>query len=284
MTAFLVTISAFSAAQGERVDYTASVDWQSQVIEIETVVVSPARTGVRTTLEAEREAAHSLPNRTVTSVYNVQLDSLATVGERLEEEPHIGAELLEAVSAPELEQRYPSADLRSVVLEHRLPLYPTVISPFIEHTRPRQPPRHIGWVPTRDFTGIVIYAAEPLPVHGTNRSTYVEPALLPEVFDNSDSMRSIITPKMLDPDMLRRWGVAAYTASPDEAPHVDRIGPTPLRLRATGAFGSTPTDLIIHEEDANMILASPANRRLIEEGRILIILNDSVTTGPLTSN
>lgn len=271
-------------AQGDRVDYSASVDWEDQAVEIETVVVSSTETGIRTPIEAERIADRSLPDRTVNAAYNLQLDSLAAVGERLEEAPDIAAELLEAVSTPQLVQRYPTADLRSVVLEHRLSLYPTVISPFVEHTRPRQPPRHIGWVATREFTGIVIYAAEPLPVHGTDRTAYAEPALLPEIFDNSESMRTIVTPEMVDPDILRSRGVAAYTTSPEEAPYEDRIGLTPLRLRATGAFGASPTDLIIHEEDANMILASPGNRRLIEEGRILIILNDSVTTEALTDN
>lgn len=271
-------------AQGDRVDYTASVDWESQFVEIETVVVSSPETGVRTPIEAERTADRSLPDRTVSAVYNLQLDSVDTVGERLEEAPEIAAEILEAVSTPELVQRYPTADLRSIVLEHHLPLYPTVISPFVAHTRPRQPPQHVGWVATRDFTGIVIYAAEPLPVHGTDRTAYVEPALLPEIFDNSDSMRAVVTPEMVNPDTLRSRGVAAYTTSPEEAPYEDRIGLTPLRLRATGAFGASPTDLIIHEEDANMILASATNRRLIEEGRILIILNDSVTTEALTSN
>lgn len=268
----------------EELRYDASLSWPNAEIVVESVVTSRSGTGVPTTLAAERIAERSLARRMIRSSYAIQLNSLYTVADFLEANPSRTAELGQQVSEPDLIQRYPTADLRGVVLRHRLPLYPQVIEPFVSHVTPSEPPRHIGWIPTRRFTGIVIYAADPLPVHGTSRREFVEPALMPEVFDSSEDMRRIIGPEMMEPAMLRDWGVAAYTDDPDLSAWEDRIGLAPLRVRATGAFGIYPTDLIIAEEDANLILAEPENRRLIEEGRILIILNDQVTTTNLTRN
>jgi hypothetical protein len=252
-----------------------------ETIRIETLVPLAGRSGVPTTLEAQRSAERTLSRRALAAVYNVQLDSLSTVGERLEEAPELASRLLQSLGEPRLSQRHPTPDLASVMLEHRVDLYPNVVEPFVQHRETREPPAHIGWIPTRDFTGIVIYAAEMLPLYGTDRREYVVPSLLPEIYDTSPEMRTIVSADMVDPTVLRTRGVAAYANSPDERPYQERIGLRPLRIRATGTFGVYPTDIIIHEEDANTILASEHNRRLIEEGRILIILNDSVTTTSL---
>ena len=269
-------------AQDVPLQYSAGVDWKDAGVTIETVVPMTEERGVPTTIEAQRIAARSLPRRVLGAIYNVQLDSLATIGERLEEDARLAAELLQSVSEPSLSRRNPTTNLGSVVLEHRVALHPHVIQPFVQHTEARRPPRHIGWLPTREFTGIVIYAADMLPLYGTDRREYATPALLPEVYDTSPEMRTIVSPDMVDPEVLRTHGVAAYTDNPNETPYEDRIGLRPLRIRATGTFGVYPTDIIIHEDDANTILASQHNRRLIEQGRILIILNDSVTTTTLT--
>jgi hypothetical protein len=274
-------------AQGSaapEITYTAAVHWVEEILRIETTVTPRGERGVITTLDAERAAAGNLSDRTLNAVYNVQLSSQATVGEYLEENQDLAAEVGNTVAEPPLTQRFPTEDLESVQLRHEVPLYPTLIDAFVRHGTTQEPPRHLGWVPTREFTGIVIYAAMSLPVHGTDRTDLAQPALLPEIFDTSAGMRRIVGPEMVEPARLREWGVAAYTNSPDETPFQDRIGPTPLRIRATGVFGIYPTDLIIHEEDANLILATEANRRLIREGRILIILNEQVTSRTVARN
>ena len=283
----VIAVAAPAGSQGStppQIRYAANVHWAEGLLRIETVVTPQSDRGLITTLDAEQAVARNLRDRTLNAVYGLQLNSQATVRDYLEENRQLAATVANAVSQPQLTQRFPSEDLKSVELRHEIPLYPRVIDSFVRHRTPQEAPRHIGWVPTREFTGIVIYAATPLPVHGTQRSELVQPALLPEIFDTSAGMRNVVSPEMVRPNRLREWGVAAYTTSPDEAPFEDRIGLTPLRIRATGVFGIYPTDLIIHENDANLILATEANRRLIEEGRILIILNDQVISRTVARN
>jgi hypothetical protein len=54
-----------------------------------------------------------------------------------------------------------------------------------------------------------------------------------------------------------------------------------LRIIARGVFGARPTDPIIDRDDALLILSTEANRRLLREGRIAIVLNSEVLKHPL---
>jgi hypothetical protein len=118
-----------------------------------------------------------------------------------------------------------------------------------------------------------------LPVHGTRERARLEPCLYPEIYD--DQMRLVLERLMVRPDAVRRWGVAAYTDEVDEGPWISRIGQSPIRILAGGIFGSIPTDIKIPVEQADRILASDHNRRLLTEGRILIIIESESLSPPL---
>jgi hypothetical protein len=53
------------------------------------------------------------------------------------------------------------------------------------------------------------------------------------------------------------------------------VGNRPLRVFARGVFGVNPTDLIIDREDALLIISREENRRLLSEGRVAVILDES---------
>jgi hypothetical protein len=52
-------------------------------------------------------------------------------------------------------------------------------------------------------------------------------------------------------------------------------GSKPLKIFARGLFGAKPADMVIDSEDALLIISSEENRRLLSEGKIVIILEDS---------
>jgi hypothetical protein len=54
------------------------------------------------------------------------------------------------------------------------------------------------------------------------------------------------------------------------------VGSNPLRIIARGVFGIRPTDPIIDQDDAFLIISSEDNRRLLREGRVAIVVNSSV--------
>jgi hypothetical protein len=133
--------------------------------------------------------------------------------------------------------------------------------------------RVIEWVPTREFTGVVIYAGDPMPLHGTDERVMLQPALLPEIYD--ENLRPVLVQDMVDPAAIERWGIVHYTRSTDADLWRDRVGSQPFRITARRAFGVLPTDILIGEEDADRLLSTEHNRQLLRDGRIVVILPDT---------
>jgi hypothetical protein len=65
-------------------------------------------------------------------------------------------------------------------------------------------------------------------------------------------------------------------------PNGDRVGDDPLLVMATAIFGTDRTDLVISRDDATAILGLSANRDLLREGKVTIVLDPSelVARGP----
>jgi hypothetical protein len=75
---------------------------------------------------------------------------------------------------------------------------------------------------------------------------------------------------------VSRESILAKSPSGLDEKLLSRVGANPLRIMARGVFGETPTDPIIDIEDARIILSSEANRRLLREGRVAVVLDRSV--------
>jgi hypothetical protein len=59
------------------------------------------------------------------------------------------------------------------------------------------------------------------------------------------------------------------------------VGGNPLRIIARGTFGARPADYIIDRADSLIIISSETNRRLLSEGRVVIVLEDKALKSPL---
>jgi hypothetical protein len=147
-------------------------------------------------------------------------------------------------------------------------------------TVPAQAPRTLSPVPAASYTGIIIIAAESLPVHGLRGTALVQPCIFPKIWDTD--MNLIFDRNMLDP---RAGASARYFQTSDIfantpsglSPGISAVvGNRPLRVIARGVFGVTPTDPVIGREEALPVISTEENRRLLREGRIAIILDEAV--------
>lgn len=259
------------ALQAENLMWTVRTDWEKAVLRF-TIEAPVPRSGPNlpaANLAAERGIEGALTRIFTEAVFPLLVDSRRTVGDAAEEEPELIPELLRIAAQGKKGLSQRSRDLGRLSVEYSYPFYGLLSDIFVRHRTPREIPRHIAWQPTREFTGIVIHAGGELPLHGEARPARLEPCLFPEIFD--EAMNPVLLTDMGDPEYLKRWGSAAYTADFDEGPWRERIGGNPLRIVAQGLFGKHPTDIKIFAEDAARILSNPKNRRLLAEGRILII-------------
>jgi hypothetical protein len=132
--------------------------------------------------------------------------------------------------------------------------------------------RRLGFVPSRNFTGLVIYARGQLPAHGKDIRQTVRPALFPALYD--EDMNLLLSVEMCDPDYLKRWGMAVYAESEQSSLLLERIGAAPLRTVARGVFGINATDLLLPAEAADRLMAREANQNMLRQGRVLIVIGE----------
>ena len=161
-----------------------------------------------------------------------------------------------------------------------------ISSALISHRRPADVRRTLSPVPAPVYTGIIIIADMPLPVHGMKSPALAQPCLFPKIWDTG--MNLIYERNMLERDIKSMVRYASSSSIFYEGPSglspetTALVGSKPLRIIARGLFGMSPTDLIIDADDALAIISSQENRRLLSEGKVLVILEDSQIKIPLS--
>ena len=271
--AILFSSAVSLSAQDAAISWTQKIDWEKNelTLTLETALDQSGPNRPAATIAAERKIDTALPRIFSEAFLTFQIDSTRVFKESIENGDFPVAELLNiAVTGKKSLPSY-SHDLQRLSINYTYKLYDLLANYFVLHQQPLSVTRYIPWIPTREYTGIVIYAKGSLPVHGERFSSSLVPCLFPEIFDSQMNPLMLFT--MGDPVYLKKWGSAAYTTSFDETPWAERIGNRPLHIIATGLYGKYPTDLKIPEESAAQIMANPQNRRLLAEGRVLIIFD-----------
>jgi hypothetical protein len=240
-------------------------------------------------IRAEEILAGESPRLLRPSILSLQADSASTIEDYIRrgelDLKALDRFLLEAQkTAPAL-----SADLGFITGWYSLSLK-DLASLLPRPMRRPDVPRPLIPSAAADYTGLIIIADGELPVHGRNSSVLVQPCLFPKIWDTR--MQEIYTRNMTDPSgpggsaMVRyRTAESIFRPTPSglEGELAELAGPNPLRIFARGVFGVCPTDLIIDQEDALKIISSENNRRLLREGRVIVILNGDALKHPLES-
>jgi hypothetical protein len=157
---------------------------------------------------------------------------------------------------------------------------------LIRHRRPAEIPRTLNPVAAPAYTGIIIIAAETLPIHGMKSAALVRPCLFPKIWDAG--MNLIYERNMLNPDvgtMVRYFtqqDIFAVGPSGLSPAITAVVGSRPLRIFARGVFGINPTDPVISNDDALLIISSEENRALLREGRVALIIDETMLKTPLS--
>jgi hypothetical protein len=274
-----------------RMDISGSIEWDTGKLSA-AASLNLASAGIRLPtgrLQSEEILSDEWPALIRPSLLSLQVDSSSTVEDLMNRGEISLAELdtisLEAAKIPPSL----SADLDFITGRYTIPL--TGISAALtRHTRAIDQAKPLVPSPSADYTGIIIIADAELPIHGRNTSALVKPCIFPKIWDTS--MNLIYEKSMTDPAIAisRSRTLVRYTRAENifrptpsglDESLIELVGMNPLRILARAVFGSSPTDPVIDREDALAIISSENNRRLLREGRVAIVLNDSVLKLPL---
>ncbi|MBO7175524.1 MAG: OmpA family protein [Spirochaetaceae bacterium] len=152
---------------------------------------------------------------------------------------------------------------------------------MIKHRYPYSPKEPIQQVASRRYTGIIIDARGSLPVQGEFIQDQVDPCFFPTIWD--DNMNLLYEKNMTNAAIAQKDGIVHYDYSDDESRYRDRIGTDPLRIRARKVYGVNRTDPVISRSDALKILSIPENIQLLNEGRVVILLDQKRLIHPVAT-
>lgn len=280
---FLLFLSPCLGAQDALVRMEHEVDWKTG--ELRARIIYDLRAsglqmpGART--RAEESTRMEFPALIEAAVLALRVDSSARIGDLIARGSLSATEAaLFTSGARSLGSRI---DLEAGTLESRYRIDLKEALPFlVRHQTTSRPPRALMAGSSRSYTGIVIFADEELPVHGTRRKALTMPCFFPKVHD--EKMNLIYERHMVQPELARERGIITYTNRAEAAKWEEIAGEDPMFILASGIFGIDATDPIISEEDALRILSNPENRALLEKGRVVIVVHHSVLSETAQSN
>jgi hypothetical protein len=200
----------------------------------------------------------------------VTIDSSHTFGDLLGSDPALFSRVNALLFDVTRDQLFLSPDFSGLVAHYSLPLFGPqgIISPLFPS---REGPlrRRLGYVATRRFTGLLVYAKGMLPQIGGSRMAAARPAVFPRLWD--EEMNLVLDRSMCRPDALGKWGMVGYAQSLDDDVVALRAGPLPLRLAARGVFGDKATDLVLPTQGVRQLLTLPENIAFLQQCRIVIV-------------
>lgn len=144
-------------------------------------------------------------------------------------------------------------------------------SQLVKHKYPYQPEEPVDTVSTRAYTGIIIDARGAVPVHGEYVQSEVYPCFFPQVWD--EQMNLIYEKNIVERETAAKNGIVVYNYSDDFSQYENRTGADPLYIKAFKVYGRNRTDPVIRRKDALKILGNEENRRLLADGKVVILLD-----------
>ncbi len=204
------------------------------------------------------------------AVQNLQVDSQRTLkdfwGSDILKNPYT---FLKSILKNEFSVFYP--DLRAFRTIYKINIYPDLIQVWVnEHFRHEELLPAIINEAATEFSGLIIYVKDDLPVHGEPYNmAKLKPALFPRLY--SEDLSLILSYHNVEKQALLQHGMFNYDIEPNVGKYKDLIGNFPLRIVAHELFGSARTDLIISNSDAMKLLENLHIREIMQQGRILVL-------------
>jgi hypothetical protein len=225
---------------------------------------------------AEETLQEAYPGLIKPHLLSIKADSNSTIG-NLISRGELSLEELDTFCL-EAEKIPPSlsADLTCITGTYTI-FIEKISSLLMRHRRAIEPEKPLIPVQSPDYSGIIIIADSELPVHGRKAQVLLEPCIFPKIWDTN--MNLIYERNMLQSGLMLRYvtreSILRPTPSGLEGELAALVGPNPLRILAREVFGVSPTDPVIDRDDALKIISTENNRRLLREGRVIMVLNET---------
>ncbi len=211
-----------------------------------------------------------LPFLLKTPVLSIFVDSNSYLGDFVESENITLEQISHIVEASKRSPSLFTADGKSLETTNTIMLN-TISKELVKHKYPYMVEPPLDSVATREYSGIIIDCRGSLPVHGEYSKSETYPCFFPKVWD--EEMNLIFEKNMVSRDVAMDKGIVAYHYSDDFSLFEDRVGTDPLYIKAFKVYGRNRCDPLIRRSDAWKIIALEANKKLIQDGKVVLLLD-----------
>ena len=142
---------------------------------------------------------------------------------------------------------------------------------LVKHHTPYTLRQPIESIASRAYSGIIIDARGSLPVQGEFTTSKVDPCLFPRVYD--EAMDLLYERNMVDPDVAKKQNIVFYGSDDTRNAYSSRVGKDPLWISAKKVYGINRCDPVISNDDYLRITTVPENLKLLQEGKVVILLD-----------
>lgn len=142
---------------------------------------------------------------------------------------------------------------------------------LVKHTTEYTPEEPIDIVYSRPYSGIIIDARGAYKIHGEYTTSSIYPCLFPTIWD--EEMNPVLEKDMVNPEIVKQRGMTGFHYSDNLSDYENITGGDPLYIRVTEVYGNNRTDPVIKRKDALKILAVPENVKLLQEGKVVLLMD-----------
>jgi len=213
--------------------------------------------------DAAVNAKRNLFKNFISSLNSINVDAFHTAGAILIEDRDRNKFIYRYINSQKITDISYNDNLVNVSLD--LPFFGErgfarfLVTPGID---PGNFPEYKDYVYSTEFTGVVI------DCRGLGRV----PAIAPRVFDEEHNM--VYSVDYIEEEPFKKWGAVQYTDDPYYRGFEYRIGNNPFRIVAVRNPKLISTDIAISTDDARVLLQNENTRINLQEGRVLIVIEN----------
>ena len=269
---FFSAVSLSFLLNAQTIESVSEIDWTTKIF-TSNITMNTVKAGVKMP-SGKKTASMQLKTKTPELIQRPLLTLFVNNHECLGDEvikniitlDHITEIIEEGKTTPEVF----SHDLKELKTTNTLSVN-SISSTLMKNKLGYKPEVPVEDVPSRAYTGIIIDARGSRPVHGEYVTSEVFPSFFPQIWD--EEMNIIYESNMVDAKWVTEKGIVTFDYSDDFSRYEKLTGVDPLYIRASQVFGRNRTDPVIKRRDALKILTVPENVKLLNEGRVIILLD-----------
>lgn len=279
------------AQNNPKTDVQTSIAWDTQQIAA-SVTLNLASAGISLPsgrAQAEEIIDSEFPRLIQKALFSLLVDSSSTIADLINRNEYSLHDLSNITLSANKIPPSLSLDMQSMNAKFTIN-FKNIRADLVKHRTLTRIPTILNPAPSRAYTGIIIFADTEVVIHGRQAKAFPVPCMFPKIWDSE--MNLLYERNMVRPNTARNQGIVKYVDTSSvfqETPSglnrelIDFVGDNPLRIIAQGVFGTNPTDPIINRDDALIIISNEENRKLLQEGKVIIVLDNSTIKRDYTS-